>query len=141
MAFDVVGYAWLAKHFSLPEHRLREFSAVGRGRVPASSGYEKEPSRFTARLWPGEHALDHLMFALRHEPIQLDLLADIFKRLDPGDLARHIEGTPTGRYARIAGFLYEWFAGRELALDAKCQPTWSAAAANTMRCWRNFRFP
>lgn len=116
MAFEVVGYAWLAKHFALPAHRLRAFSVVGRGHAPVPGAYDREPARFTANYWPGESPLDHLMFALRYEPIALDLLADIFKRLDPAELALHISSTPTGRYARVAGFLYEWFTGLTLAI-------------------------
>ena len=116
MAFEVVGYAWLAKHFALPEHRLRAFSVVGRGHAPVPGAYDKDPARFTANYWPGESPLDHLMFALRYEPIALDLLADIFKRLDPAELVLHISNTPTGRYARVAGFLYEWFTGLKVAI-------------------------
>ena len=118
MPFEAVGYAWLAQRYAIPESRLRAFSVVGAGRGPMPGAHDKEPSRFTAKYWPGELPLDHLMFALKHEPIQLDLLADLFRLLDPAELAQHVERTPTGRNARVAAFLYEWFTGNELAVHA-----------------------
>lgn len=117
MTSKAAGYAWLANYYSLPEQRLRSLALVGGKALPTVLAEGKTLSRYTAAYWPGERPFDHLTFALKHEPIQLDILADIFKRLDPVSLLSHIKTTPSGRYARIAGFLYEWFTRIELAVD------------------------
>jgi len=56
----------------------------------------------------------HLTFHLRHEVLNLEMLARLFDAVDPNELAEWIRAEPTGSYARRAGFLYEWLTGRVL---------------------------
>ena len=69
---------------------------------------------FPKRYSSGETPLDHLRFALRHEPLDLGVLAATFKALSPDDLAAWIRAEPTGAYSRRAWFFYERLTGKTL---------------------------
>jgi len=56
----------------------------------------------------------HLDFAVRHEGINLAVLAQLFPRMDRGALTRWITGQPTGRTTRRVWYLYELLTGTEL---------------------------
>ncbi len=58
--------------------------------------------------------LDHLLFALKHEGTNLQILAEALPHLDPGALQSALRRAPTGAYIRIACFLWEQFTGRSL---------------------------
>lgn len=64
---------------------------------------------------------DHLLFALRHEPLDLRVLNAAFKHAEGPELVRAwVEDEPTGAFARRAWFLYEYLTGNRLDLpDAK----------------------
>lgn len=71
---------------------------------------------FTPRHHPGDSLGDHLEFALKHEGLNLNLMAALFERTNPVELERHIAAKPMGQYARQIWFLYEWLTGRLLNL-------------------------
>jgi hypothetical protein len=56
----------------------------------------------------------HLTFMLKREGVHLELLARLFDRVSPLELAAWVEAEPNGRYARRAGFLYEWLTKKTL---------------------------
>jgi len=64
----------------------------------------------------------HLTFHLKHEVLHLELLSRLFEQLYQIELVDWIQQEPSGQYARKAGFLYEWFTGRELEITAAIQP-------------------
>jgi hypothetical protein len=72
-------------------------------------------------LTPRYHLLDtlvaHLSFALRHEAVDLGLLAALFRRPEAAVAIRSwVRRQPTGRHPRRAWFLYEWLTGEQLDL-------------------------
>jgi hypothetical protein len=60
----------------------------------------------------------HLELALRHEGVDLAAMAAVCAAMDPRPLADWINSRPSSKYARKAGFLYEWLTGRQLPVDA-----------------------
>lgn len=58
----------------------------------------------------------HLTFAFKHEGIHFEFLSRLFQKVAPADLVEWLEAERTGRYARMAGFYYEWFTGRTLPI-------------------------
>jgi hypothetical protein len=63
---------------------------------------------------------DHLLFALRHEPIDARVLHAAFKKMGGEDIRAWVRSEPTGAYARRAWFLYEYLTGERLDVaDAK----------------------
>lgn len=63
---------------------------------------------------------NHLLFALRHEPLDLGVLCAAFRAVGPGEIKSWMIEEPTGAYARRAWFLYEYLTGDRIDIpDAK----------------------
>ncbi len=71
---------------------------------------------FTPRYKPKDTLGGHLIFALRHEGLDLAVLKALFRALEAGELEKIIQAEPTGKYARRLWFLYEWLLDRRLDL-------------------------
>lgn len=69
---------------------------------------------FDKRYWPGDRAVDHLVFALKHELFDLLCLKRALEILPRRELEGYILANPTGIYARKLGFLHEWLLEKEL---------------------------
>lgn len=64
-----------------------------------------------------DRPLEHLLFALKHEGVNLQVLAEAIPKLPAADLLEEIRKTPNGSYLRIACHLWETFTG-EILQDA-----------------------
>jgi len=61
--------------------------------------------------------VSHLAFALRHEAVDLGLLAALFRRPEAATaISSWVRRQPTGRHPRRAWFLYEWLTEEKLDL-------------------------
>ena len=116
-----IGYSRLVSQFglsvlSLP--RLSFLAPKGGRREHRESG--KEVVILPAAYAPGDTIAEHLEFALKHEGLNLELLAALFLGSDRGpleaELTRFVRRRPTGQYARRMWFLYEFLTGRSLPL-------------------------
>jgi hypothetical protein len=67
-----------------------------------------------AAVAPGEDLIEHLLFALKHEGTNLQLIAAASEHLEAARLVEQLRKTPTGAYARKLALLYETFTGRIL---------------------------
>ena len=68
-----------------------------------------------ARTAPSsEDPVDHILFALKHEGINLQILAAALQRLSPEHIYQHVAAAPTSRYLRVLGFLWETFNAQTL---------------------------
>ena len=56
----------------------------------------------------------HLRFAMRYEPIELNVLTALFATIERKELEAWIKSEPIGRYPRRAWYLYELLAGATL---------------------------
>lgn len=52
-------------------------------------------------------ALDHLLFAMKHEGVNLAILMEAFARIPGERVLEEVRNTPSGSYARLAGFFWE----------------------------------
>ena len=66
---------------------------------------------------PGPDAFDHLEFALKHEGVNLEILAAFFAQTPPEAVTAFVRRRPNGQYARRAWFLYEWLTQTRLPLE------------------------
>lgn len=73
-----------------------------------------------------EFPLSHVLFALKHEGVNLQLLSQAIRKIPAEDMLAAITESPTGAYIRIACFLWEVFNKQEL----KGAPTVTGVAAN-----------
>lgn len=110
-----VGSLWLIEQFKPAPVLISQHSSIGGKRSSATnaSGFVEET--YPKSYWPGDTPLDHVAFALKHEPVSLDLLYQVFRSLPERDVEAYIEANPTGKYARRIGFLYEHLTARTLA--------------------------
>ncbi len=81
-------------------------------RVDQNAGFIAVP----AGMLPDDgDLLGHVLFALKHEGTNLQILAEALPQIEPARLIAALHRTPSGKYLRIAGFLWESFAGAQLA--------------------------
>ena len=59
--------------------------------------------------------LGHILFAIRHEGINLQILSEALPLVSEEELSKALKDTPSGTYLRKAGYLWELFTGRRLA--------------------------
>ena len=65
---------------------------------------------------PQRDALEHILFALKHEGTNLQILAQALPQVPEAALRQALTTTPMGSYVRTACFLWEEFTGRQLDL-------------------------
>lgn len=117
---EPVGYAKAIIDFALTvttPFRLTFVAAKGAKRTTVRDG------RTVVVLPPAYHPApeltSHLTFALKHEGVNLEVLAALFERVDLEPFEQALDalvaGRRTGRYVRKLWFLYEYLTGRRLA--------------------------
>jgi hypothetical protein len=113
-----VGYSELVSRYSLDviPHHVQSFIAERGRRRTVIDGYRKTEF-YMKKYDPGDNLTDHLVFALKFEGINLEILSALFQAIGHPELERFIKETPTGKYARKIWFLYEFLTGKELDLE------------------------
>ncbi len=108
-----IGYDFLRKSLG-----LQAFAMTRPAMVKPVTRVEETPTFLAV---PGHVApdsgdpLDHVLFALKHEGVNLQVLAEALPQVSQDALLEQLRGTPNGQYLRIAGYLWECFTGRTLA--------------------------
>ena len=90
---------------------VRQPSCVSEKHVGGSHREAGDFRVFDKRYWPGDQCTDHLTFALRHEPVDLLILKQVFDALPKAALEAFIRSTPMGTRTRRAWFFYEVLIG------------------------------
>ncbi|NWE38987.1 Fic family protein [Pseudomonas yamanorum] len=108
----VVGYAYLCEALSLKVIAPKRVAMI------------KPVTRITLigdclavpqAVAPGKDSLfEHVLFALKHEGINLPVLAQAFERFGPEPLLAELAKSPNGVFIRKACFLWEGLTGRSL---------------------------
>lgn len=112
-----LGYAWLAREFSLNPipHFVESYAAdPGTRLTERSKGRVREIYPHTVYRLAGP--FEHLEFALNREGLHLQLLRAILPQLPRADVEAFVRATPTGANARRIAYLYEAFSGERLEL-------------------------
>jgi len=112
-----IGYLALVERFGLDTLALEARSYLldrGHRRSVVREGRREE--YYPPRSDPGHGWTDHLLFALKREGINLEVLAALFSVAPVDELTSFVRGSPTGRYSRLAWFLFEWLTGAALPL-------------------------
>ncbi|MEO8656830.1 MAG: Fic family protein [Bryobacteraceae bacterium] len=81
------------------------------------SGSRREVDGWTIldkRYWPGDTLIDHLLFALRQEDIDLLILKRTFDAMPKADVEAMVRAAPTSVPVRRAWYLYEFLTERTL---------------------------
>lgn len=112
----MVGLAALATAYKLRTPTPSVTSLVGPGARKTIAAEGRTTERYPAAYLPDDDLAGHLRFALRYEPVDLGVLAGVFKACERRELEEWVRREPTGAYARRAWFLYEWLTGTTLDL-------------------------
>jgi Fic family protein len=100
-----VGYAWIRDHLGLPS-----FLGPREASIANVNSIERSPEgslRIPRTLVPEATLLAHILFALKHEDVNLHLLALALREVPADDLITAFESTPNGVYIRQACYLWE----------------------------------
>lgn len=107
------GYAAVIDAYGLVVPLPRTLSAIGEHhRIREEAGWRILTPRYAA----SPDLAGHLTFALKHEGLDLAVLARLFAAVPARDIEAIVRARPTGRYARRIWFLYEWLTGKQLDL-------------------------
>lgn len=112
----LAGYAWLLEHFRLKCARPHHRSEIARSARSTHRDGRRVVDLYPPDYSPGEGPVDHLVFALKYDGVELGVLAQVFLKLDPHELRNALVAQPTGKYLRQLWFLYEWFGHDRLDL-------------------------
>lgn len=113
-----VGSLWLKEHYQLNRYSLTHCSYIGnnesievnnKGHIEQTYGIKYSPSADTP--------LKHLEFSLKYDHLNLDFLKELFQKIPKGEIQGFIEASPSGKYARKIGFLYEFLTTQKLELN------------------------
>ena len=112
-----VGYSELVRRYSLNvlPHQSQAFIAQKGRRKTVIDGHRKTEI-YTKKYDPGVGVSDHLIFALKFEGLNLEILSLLFHAIDAKELEAFIIEKPAWKYARKIWFLYEFLTGKELDL-------------------------
>ena len=109
----LAGWAALVHALRVPAP-VRRPSCVSGQHIRGSHRKEGTWTVFDKRYWPGDTFADHIIFALRHEVIDLLILKRVFEAVPPAEVEALVHATPTGIGVRRAWYLYEILTGRSL---------------------------
>ncbi|MDF1824668.1 MAG: Fic family protein [Verrucomicrobiales bacterium] len=117
-----IGYSWLRKQYELNPLPHWVESYVG----TAAEKREVERDGRSLRILPKrtripESWLGQLEFAIRNEGLDLPLLRQLFRKIDPASIVSSIQEHPTSKHLRKIWYLYEEITQQELMLPGLSQ--------------------
>lgn len=109
---SLLGYAYLHAHLKLTAFEPATHAKLGAvTRVTATANGLLVPALVAGKT---QTLLDHLLFALKYEGVNLQVLAQALPKLPAHEMVAGIHVAPSGVYIRVACFLWEFFNGTEL---------------------------
>jgi len=109
MSVHYCGYAWLKQTYHLDIDSPKPVSKIGGAKHPDSRAFRPE-------YQPEDTLAGHLLFALKHENMNLGSLKALFNICEPQELEQWVSANPQGLQTRRAWFFYEWLTGKTLNL-------------------------
>jgi hypothetical protein len=110
---NLIGYSWLCEKFNFTLNHFHSSKIGNRLKTEVASD-GRVTVHYTPQYYPGDAPLDHVAFALKHEGLNLDLLRKVFSVIPRTDIVPYFNSTPSGKYTRQIGFLYEFVTGAQL---------------------------
>lgn len=104
---SVIGYAHLVQSLDLPVFKIKRPARIAPvTRVSLSDKEVSVPRHVAPR---DNHPLSHVLFALKHEGVNLQVLSHTLCRISSADMLAELRKSPTGQYIRTACYLWEHF--------------------------------
>jgi hypothetical protein len=92
---------------------LRVESSIGTVRMRSESS-DRVQNQYPPSYRPADDFAGQFEFGLKYEELNLEFFARLFGAVGPAPLEAWCQREPFGRYARRAGFFYEWLTGGRL---------------------------
>jgi len=109
MSVHYCGYEWLKRTYQLDIDSPNPIAKIGGAKRPDTRIFRPE-------YQPEDTLAGHLLFALKHENLNLGILKVLFFACDIKALEQWISENPQGLQTRRAWFFYEWLTGKALNL-------------------------
>lgn len=107
------GYEYLIELFDLKVSGVTRPCSVD-SKLTAASRQENSLSIPLSRVVQSTKLVDHVVFALKNQGVQLEILQAVMLRLDPSEVQTALNQSPNGRYLRQIAFLFEQFTAHTL---------------------------
>lgn len=101
---------------NLPPSSVESYVVQGARRTLERDGHITE--HYPPKYAVADNPIEHLRFALKHEPLDLRVIVAALETIGEGPLEDWVRSEPTGAFARRAWFFYEKFTGRTLQLPS-----------------------
>ncbi|HBM17133.1 MAG TPA: cell filamentation protein Fic [Lentisphaeria bacterium] len=119
---STAGYSYLVHKYNIQAY-VRYPSCVSNNYIRGNVTELDDWYIYDKRYWPGEFDIDHLVFSLKHENLDLLCLKRILAKMPVKNIEDYVNEKTTGIYARKIWFLYEWLIGNQLSITdcPKCK--------------------
>lgn len=114
-----VGYTWLIERYRLKARPLVHRSFIGPKMLRREHSDGTVEEHYIRQYQPGDSPLEHLVFALKYDGIDLDIFHKVFQHVTPSEIAEFVAQTPSGRFARQIGFWYEELTSQKVPLTVR----------------------
>lgn len=112
-----VGSQWLKEYYDLSDYNLTHSSYIGSTESIELTSRGNVEQVYAMRYAPAaDTPIAHLEFSFKYDDLNLDFLKAVFEKLPAEDLIVYIGSSPSGRYTRRIGYLYEFLTGKQLAI-------------------------
>ncbi len=115
-----IGNLWLKENFNLHQFSLNSTSYI--------DSYNKTEVNTNGTIilffekryeLKSGSPLEHIVFSLKCEELNLGLLKAVFEQLSLEEITRFIQVSPRGKYERKIGFLFEFLIGQQINLSTE----------------------
>lgn len=113
-----VGSLWLRTYFKLSNFSLTHQSYIGSGtKTEVLSNGHIERTFGIGYATGTDTPMAHWEFALKYDHLNLPFFKAVLSLIGEKDIKEYIQNSPTGKYARKTGFLYEFLLGKDLGIS------------------------
>ena len=109
----LAGYSYLIQKYAIKSY-VRFSSCVSKNYIRGNMTHKDGWFIYDRRYYHGDEDIEHLVFAIKHEYIDLLSLKRILENIEIKEIESYIRSKPTGIYARKIWFFYEWFNEKQL---------------------------
>lgn len=117
MNYKPAGDQWLKEKFNISGYILTHCSYIGSNDSIEITNKGNIEQVYSRKYAPNEDMpMSHLEFSLKYDDLNLPFLKRVFDNILVEELERSIELSPSGKYARKIGFLFEFLTGKQLMI-------------------------
>lgn len=117
MPVTPAGYQWFKEKCNLSGYTLSHSSYIGNNESIELTSKGNIDQVYGPKYAPSENThFGHLEFSLKYDDLSLDFLRAVFEKITPEEVGDYVQKSPSSKYARKIGFLFEFLTGNNIAL-------------------------